>query len=331
MKDTILGVAKWIIDYLEIPNYLLVKAKGYSEEEKVYESEEKYWHDVLGPSFFKTRLKNPKTFEGDVVVLKNFQLSQWFPRVPGLYWTSDGHFLRKSTEQYFKHSPVLGLHYNPYDKCQMVKGGLGTVRTESSENLTLFGATTSGNLNASIPILISKNVLKNLLGFSKKYPLIEVDLRGVMGRIPFSYVYQYRNAHIPKLCLFVNSILNVNKYISDFNLSASAWTIYHCPNTRSKKKYGYAYANFNPIDESSIIKATDWLNNYIYEYTKGKGIPITDFDELTPRFNTAVITLQDVMQGNINYDLLNSIFKGTDFRKQNLTDKLMGDKYNSDR
>ena len=316
--DTTIGVSKWIIDYLEIPNYLYIKSKGLVEGEKIYDSEEHYWNDLLGPAFHSRRLKNPRIHEGDVVVLKNFQLSPWFPRVPGLYWTSYGNRLRRQTEGKETYSHALGFHYEPYHKGQMVHGGLGTVRTEKSEALRLYGATSGGNLNASIPILISNKVSKNIIRFTKKYPLIEVDLRGVIQRIPFTYQSLHRYEHIPRLCLYVNSFLNVNKYISNFSLSASAWTIYCSPNARNEKRYGYTYANFNPIDESSIIKATDWLHSYIDEYTNGKGIPITDFDEVTPRFKTAVASLQDVMQGNINYEALNDLFKGIDFRKQDV-------------
>jgi hypothetical protein len=287
------------------------------EGEKTYDSEEKYWHDVLGPSFVNTKLKNPKIFDGDVVIFKNFQLTQWVPRIPGLYWTSYGHMLRRITEREFKHSPALGLHYNPNCKGQMIHGGLGSVRLNKTDGLSLYGATTSGNINASIPIVISSNISNSLQRFTKNNPNIEVDLKGTIKRIPFTYEH-LRHEHIPKLCLYVNSILNVQKYKSDFSLEATAWTIYSNPKATGEKKFGYTYASFNPIDESSIIKATDWIQNYISEYTKGKGLAITDYDEQISRFNTAVLPLKDVMQGNIDYEAINGIFNNIDFRRKNV-------------
>lgn len=136
--DTTIGVSKWIIDYLEIPNYLYIKSKGLIEGEKIYDSEEHYWNDLLGPAFHSRRLKNPRIHEGDVVVLKNFQLSAWFPRVPGLYWTSYGNRLRRQTEGKETYSHALGFHYEPYHKGQMVHGGLGTVRTEKKKRFKTF-------------------------------------------------------------------------------------------------------------------------------------------------------------------------------------------------
>ncbi len=317
MREIALAVANRITEYLEIPNYLLVKYKQFSQGEKVYDSEEKYWHDLLGPIFYKKPYRNPKTLVGDIVLLRNFQLSPWFPYNPGLYWTYDGYESRQFNSRRFKYTENLGLHFEPRQKRSFVtEGGFGTLRTRTKNRLSIYGATTSGNINAAIPILISSNVKSNLLRFSKKSPLIEVDLRGFVAPIPFTYLPYFHRRHIPRVCVVVNSILNVKKYISDFSLSASAWTIYHNPNGRREKRYGYTYANFNPIDESSIVKASDWIENYIFDYTKGKGIPITDYDELTPRFNTAVVPLEQVMQGNIDYDALNSLFGGANFRQQ---------------
>lgn len=317
MNETILGVSKTIIDYLEVPNYLYVKSKALIEGNREYHSEEQYWRDLLGSTFYKNNLKNPRLFSDDVITLRNFQLSQWYPRIPGLYWTFEGVRLRRLSERNINKSPVLGMHYRPFDKRQMMRGGMGTLRTHERNKLKLYGATTSGNLNAAIPVLISRNVSKNILHFTKHNPLVEVDLQGVIRPIPLSYENTFWIEHIPKLCLCVNSILNVKKYISDFPISASAWTIYHNPKGKNEKQYGYTYASFNPIDESSLVEATDWINNYIFEYTKGKGIPLTDYDEETPRFTTAVLSIKDVMDGNVNLKNLNSFFKGIDFRSQN--------------
>lgn len=319
MNETILMAAKWVKDYLEIPNYLSVRVAGISQGEKIYNSEEEYWRDTLGPIFYKKSLINPKLRIGDVVVLKNFQLSPWHPSYPGLFWTHNGQYLQEIMNSKLKHSDNLGFHFRPNMKdCLVSQGGLATLRTVTRNRLTMYGATTSGNINAAIPVLISSNVKSNLLRFSKKTPLIEVDLRGVVATIPYTYLPYFHRRHIPRSCLLVNSILNVKKYISDFSLSGSAWTVYYNPNGRNEKRYGYTYANFNPIDESSIVDSTSWIENYINDYTKGKGIAITDYDEIVPRFDTAVVSLEQVMQGNIDYDALNSLFKGVDFRQQHV-------------
>lgn len=318
MKEAFLGAAKWIVDYLEIPNYLSLRARGVFQGEKRYKSEEAFWKDVLGPLFHGSRARNPVTREGDVVILENFQLSPWCPRLPGLYWTYAGKTIREITSQNLKFKKVLGLHFVPNDKRQrMSQGGLGTVRLSKHDGLRLYGATTSGKLDAAIPVLVSSNVAGNFLRFSKRNPFMEVDLKGTLRIIPKTYLSERWSPHIPKLCLYVNSILNAEKYISDFSLRASAWTIYHHPRVRKEEnRFGYTYCYFNPVDESSIIEATDWISNYIGEYTKNRGIPLTDYDEQTCRFESAVLPLTNVFDGNIDYDTLSSFFGGIDLRQQ---------------
>lgn len=313
-KEIAYGVGKWVVDYLELPNYLFVRARGFMEGEKIYTSEEQYWRDLLGPSFSSSGLRRPRLLEGQVVVLRNFQLSEWFPRVPGLYWTGYGRKLRRNSEKNIKYSPVLGFHYWPHDKGRMILGGLGSVRTKEVDNLRLFAATTSGKIDAGIPVLFSKNVTGKVLSFTRKHPNIEVDLRGVIRKIPFTY--QYGAPHVPKMVVYVNSILNLKKYVSDFQLSASAWTIYYSLRAKREKRFGYTYAHFNPVDDKSIIKATDWINDYISEYTKGNGIPISDYDQITPRFTTALLPLENVMAGNIDYPKLSEVLPIVDFRGQ---------------
>ncbi len=80
---------KWICDYLEIPNYLMVRYKSTTQGEKTYESEEQFWAHLLGAKFYDGKVKKQKLHEGDIVVLKSFQLSPWMSRLPGLYWTHD--------------------------------------------------------------------------------------------------------------------------------------------------------------------------------------------------------------------------------------------------
>lgn len=259
MLEAFLAAARWVIDYLEIPNYLYVSTRGALQKEKIYRSEEAFWRDVLGPSFYRSRMKNPVAREGDVIVLKNFQLSDWCPRLPGLYWTTTGKKVREITSQRLRHNIALGFHYDPYDKKRrMALGGFGTIRLAKHNRLSLYGATTSGRLDAAIPVVVSSNVAGSLLRFSRQNPLMEVDLKGILRIIPRTYIPHRWSPHVPKLCLYISSILNVKKYISDFAITANAWTIYHDPRARKKEmRFGYTYCSFNPVDENSIIKSTE--------------------------------------------------------------------------
>lgn len=89
--------------------------------------------------------------------------------------------------------------------------------------------------------------------------------------------------------------------------------MYYDKESNDIKKYGLTYANFCPQDESSIIESTDWIQDYINEYTNGTGVALTDFDQVVPRFSTALISFDNLMNQNIDFTSLKGIFGGLDF------------------
>lgn len=111
-------------------------------------------------------------------------------------------------------SSVLGLHYNPCRKKAIIDGGIGCFRAQPHNGSSLFCATTSGDINAGIPILINNKVANNIRGTISKHGAVEVELRGSISQIP-NYFSKFRYPHVPKICLVVESILNVKQYISD--------------------------------------------------------------------------------------------------------------------
>ena len=112
-QSLMLGVAKWIIDYLEIPNYLYVKSKSILEGKKTYKAEEEYWHDILGPYFRKTRLKNPKLVEEIIELYKEeFQDESIYERMK--FYTSLM-YLEESFYLPFKYFPWK-IKYNENPK-----------------------------------------------------------------------------------------------------------------------------------------------------------------------------------------------------------------------
>ncbi len=312
-REILIG-AKWICDYLEIPNYLMVRYTGAIEGEKKYTKEETFWRDLLGSVFYDNALQKPRLFEGDVVTLNRFQLSQWVSRMPGLYWTDEGYFLRRRAYRYMKNHPVLNMHYEPYGKGLMINGGLGVIRLDSHDDCQIFGVTSSGKIDASIPVICNKKVARALNTSLKKYPLLEVDLRGIIKRVPLTYTFFARN--VPRYCIYIDTSLNVKKYISDFELEANAWTIYCDPKVIENQRCGFTFAKFNPIDEMSIINATNWIQDFIDHYTKSNGYPITDFDGIIPRFKSAKVPMASLMINDIDFKTLNRIHKKIDFRNQ---------------
>ena len=114
MKPLIRRAAKWVIEYLELPNYIMVRGKGLLKGEKRYTDESVFWKDVLGPTFCSRPRKNAKTKKNEVIVLEGFQLSEWFPRIPGLYWTKLGKGIRNASFLEINYNEKLGHHFEPH-------------------------------------------------------------------------------------------------------------------------------------------------------------------------------------------------------------------------
>src|SRR5438132_896036 len=78
--------------YLNLPAYAKVKWKEVRQGKKSYNSEGDYWRDAIGLDFAEP--SETRLHDGDLVELQEFELSEWFPRAPGSFWTKYGTELR---------------------------------------------------------------------------------------------------------------------------------------------------------------------------------------------------------------------------------------------
>lgn len=300
----------------------------------IYSNEQDFWKDLLGKEFYTT-----KKFRGsadisedgctglemhDVIILKNFQISEWFPRCPGLFWTKNGTLNRKAAESDIE--GVIGefLVYGEKGKNNMMSGGIGTNRLSTHRDVSgkpfrVLCATSSGICDAGIPIVVPEDVCSAILDPLMSGEGIEIDIEGTLSWLPFDnreIIIPARGAvvedelrnwlmtslHIPRYFLFVGSTLQVKRYISDFRLRASGWTVYEKGN-REDYTPSFTYATFDPSNKDTIRRATDFMTDYV-EGHGGKEI-YTDFDEHVPRFN-AKYSINDIMGKKVDPEKENS-------------------------
>ena len=92
-----------------------------------YRDEQAFWFDLLGRDA-ENRISTNQLALGTVVKLKEFVLSEWFLRLPGTYWTSDGTRRRigeaQNRELWDGYTKIL----TPGGKSELVTGGVGTLR-----------------------------------------------------------------------------------------------------------------------------------------------------------------------------------------------------------
>ncbi|MBO0950615.1 hypothetical protein [Fibrella forsythiae] len=107
--------------------------------------------------FWRIILTDPvNTLDRQVSLDQEFTLSEWVPRIPGLWWNKEATQRRRNT---WDGRPV----YDPYSKSKFVQSGVGT---------NLFGPDTNGqrivsissgsNASAGIPLLISNGMWNRL-------------------------------------------------------------------------------------------------------------------------------------------------------------------------
>jgi hypothetical protein len=140
---------------------------------------------------------------------------------------------------------------------------------------------------------------------------LEVNLTGVVAALPFDadeLVLPARGSnlegdlrdfvgtslHVPRYVLLVESSLQMQTFVSDHLVSATAWTLYAAQESDESVQPSFTFCSFNPRDAGSIDRSADFLRRYVEQYG-GKRI-YTDFDEHTRRLDARYF-LDDIMNG----------------------------------
>lgn len=311
LKPLVDGLTK----YVGIGAYLRDFARGRKRGLREYQTEEAFWRDLIGYDLNGQPAPNPLRLN-DVVALRGFQISEWFPRSPGTYWTRDGRDRRvwaaNHKEAWDHETEVL----TPKGKTQLVTGGVGTCRVnvhegENGKRYGLLCATSSGISDAGIPVVVEEDLYNSVRDSLHDHIGIEVDLTGRLLTLPFDStetVVPARGAEIPDSmksllttpleipCYFlrIESRLEVRRRISDFRLEASAWTLY----SDDDGAWSFTYAAFDPRKRGDIERATQFLIEYVDRH-RGNRI-FTDFDEHVRRLDSRH-PLHSVMAGNADF------------------------------
>lgn len=90
-------------------------------------------------------------------------VSEWVPRIPGLFWTRSSGAMRKINPSLIEYQSHEGVTYRPLGKSQKVAGGVGTLRfAPGADGSRLVTLTTTLNVSAGIPALVSSDVWETL-------------------------------------------------------------------------------------------------------------------------------------------------------------------------
>ena len=266
------------------------------DKDKIKEIEAYDFDNMQGDNKFWKEIMAGDIIKGDKVRLKNFQISPWFPRKAGLFWTYEAAVARKKAlRNHIEKIDNGGIVYDVSGKTLMTElGGIGTVSFRKDREFVLITATASGNTQEGIPLICRQNVWEEIEKEFQKGNRIEVDLQGTVVNINRDNdSFFLRSSSLPKIAILINSMLNIKVMSSALKIKVTPWTIFE---TKDRwNPYGFTYVT-HILYEDKIEESKNWLTDYVYKH-KGKTI-LTDFDENRNYLN-AVFPLNDVTNGTI--------------------------------
>jgi hypothetical protein len=135
---------------------MLVKADTQIAEEK----NDSFVRNIIEDhEFWSQVLSNPEKYWNQYFNLNNAILSEWLPRIPGLYFSRGSEAIRKLADSQVAFRGPRFTEFTPSGKSSRVLGGVGTLRfAPSVEGHRLFTATMGNNASSGIPVLITNEV-----------------------------------------------------------------------------------------------------------------------------------------------------------------------------
>lgn len=295
-------------DYLRLPGYHGLSEQRSGGRVREYRDEESFWRDAFSVAESGRELGK--------VVLRNFLLSDWVPRVPGLYWKTESVRLRAQADGYMMQTTPGGFGadaptYLPSGKTLQILGGVGNVRLSPTNSGQVICVSSSGEYWRGIPVLIQSEAW-NSLG---EIPIARrADVTGVWTAMPRDASQGVGGeAGIPRYCLVVKSPKHIKVSAKSGPGYGSSWTLFERrdPNT-SLVTYDFAYSVFvvGPKQRnargdgsfSDVRQASQFLQDYVRHF---KGRMLTDFDERLPRFD-ALLPISELMSREVDPGKLRS-------------------------
>lgn len=294
-------LSKALANYYGLKDYFSFRYYETFDPEKIteiysYHKEQK----EVGDELFWKLLSTGKLLEGDKVKLVNFQISPWFPRRPGLYWTYEAALARrKAWANHIERAERDFVVFDVMGKTLMAElGGIGSVNFRKDRKEILITATSSGYTDSGIPIICTDKVWNEINSYLKNGQAIEADINGVIEPVSLDYdsFLLRQPRQIPKVAVKVTSLLNVGIKKSDTSIIVYPWTIFEMSN--EQKPFGFTFFTHD-LFRDNLDESVRWITDYV---AKNKGeLIITDFDE-EKNFFDAHFPLSECLRGNITED-----------------------------
>ncbi len=240
------------------------------------------------------------------VTLEHFHLFEWFPLSPGRFHTPEARQHREMAYEMMFQTRDGRSYFNPYGKADMLRGGIGAVRLRprliADEPHYFMTASSNGVCHEGFPVLVPRRFYRLLAPRLRDKGAVPVTISGEMR-----YVYDglptffAGNRQIPQLYLHVDTVEDLphpRREVDGYTVSAAVSFV---GEFEEREGVYTTYATFDPASRDSLRHAVAWLSQF-YVTEQYKGVIVTDFDEVRPRFPGVVFGLPDLMAGKLNTD-----------------------------
>lgn len=307
------ALARSIWEYLRLSDYFRVKYRSIRYGQSKFDDAGNYWKAVIEQTYMPGKRRHTEPLNAnDAVKLVNFNIIEWFPWLPGRYWTRWGDALRHISRRYIMHLRPKSLErYGPMllprGKTLTVLSGVGSVRMrEHGVGRTRFkivGATTRDDASSAIPVVMSDKAYGRIQRLIDNHGSVNATIEGIYAELPASLDdLFYTSWGVPRSCIYVGSKYLIKNAQQGGDIDVAAWTIY---DRKQPDEINLAYCYFSVQDRKGPARAGEFLAEYIRHF---QGTPLTDFDEKVQRLD-ATIPITKVATGAIDLMKLNKFIQ----------------------
>lgn len=249
----------------------------------------------------------PEALMLESVCLKQFRITNWFPRTPGVYWSEEGQYARRTVYDHeTTYHPILGPIFSPMSKLSLIEeGGVGNIRLSprriDNTDCWLATAVTGEQCSGGIPLVIPDYFIRT----SKIEWGDTVTIYGKVRLLKDAGLND-TSAHVHHSCpiiIFVDKIDNLPKSLAlKTNLIIAPTVLFGNAQDEDSlgsvwSGYKYTFLHCLATSRKDIGNAASWINEYARHYG---GTALTNFDELLPFLSGAPLSYQRLLDGTFD-------------------------------
>lgn len=305
-------------DYLDIALLKGIQTKSeFQHPDKIFNSNTEFWTNSI----------QNKLYAGQIIKLNNFNILEWIPASPGLFYTPHAESQRRAalrshekwrheTENIFTRAfvnPILKpIELRPDEKMGMVQGGYGSLRVApkfvNNELQHIVCASSNGVSHEGLAITLKQSqfvrIIEDIRG--GKIPIVNITGRLMILPKELSPINLKYHDDIPKFYLDVEELEIIKTKSAENAIISVAITYSKVSDYLRSSSFSYSFCSFSPTENNKDLKeAVLWLQDYAVRYSEEKDpIIIGDFDEEYNHFENVEFPIKEIANGRIPMDKL---------------------------